>query len=551
MHTHQVRALAFHHEKGYEAQKTLALDFAGEGGRIATMEDIVHARLHSPYGSFTWWGIFITSSRLYAGTAKDGRQLLAFVHGGGPEPFRIGKLRRYAGADYDRLRDSDADRQELVVEQEDFEALIAGTYGDVSVIDLGTYKSAAVPGEKKARNRYTYDEARRDEIIRAFLGREADAFIDHCHALFEDWHKDAAPEVREQIPMFADFLSLRSYWESDGKYNLPVGYARVYPLTIERMGLYERDGKRESYSMSLSGATNSGIDDLGGPPYFVVGVRGTEPAASITQCFRTLVNEVKDNWPVFSQPLAEVPNDAYAGIKPDGSREKPYYLLYGTTTRILEDGTGSQVPEYRITSCDQVKAPPSIIYNQRGDEFGSGGFPYPGLWDEARKAMPEGANAIGLGGVCFSGGTIEANVGYYRIEVEKEPFHVLMKCGGQFFTQYSDAKRPTSQPHRLVASAELLSEEKKHEISAEVARDLVIFGDKEVLLPYLMSCAPEGANAMVAGSWWSGGEVSAYVEVSYYKVVLGDVAFRPFTELRADFDWQLDRRIEAKLLEAA
>ena len=561
MSNHSVRALAFHHEKGYEAQKELALKFAGTDGRIATMEDIVHARLHSSIEDFVWSRVFITDSRVYAGT-NSGKPLLVFTHGNGPKPVTLGSLRRFAGSQYDHYRTSTDTRKNMVVEQEVFEDLLLGKYGTVSVVDLSTYKSTAVEGEQKASNRYMYEEARKDEIIRAFFGREADAFFDHYHQLTQDWLKDEPNAVRKNAIMFAN-MAFDMYDRYTEGHPTPVGYACAYPLTIQSDGLYiDRESKRhKSYEMIFSVSTNSGIDDLGGPAYYLVGIRGKEPITEVTPEFRTVVREIKEQWPTFVQPLAEVQNDAYVGVKPDGSRERPYYLpsKWGSvprcTGRIREDGSESPIPEYRIKSMQRVDAPPTVKFTETPYDPHRG-YPYPRMWDTAVRAMPEGANAISFSGSCHSGRTIEANTTFWHVELEKEPFRILMKCGDDFFTQYSDEKRPTHQPHRHIAKAVELKVKKGWRIPHEIYNMHESMHDEWPILGYLISKAPDGANAMWVERQSTGYQETVHknvmhVTVHYYKVELGDKAFRPLTEIRADFDWQLERCKEANLLKAA
>lgn len=158
--THSVRALAFHHESGLEAQRKLALAFAGEGGRIATIEDIVHARLASNVLDNPWTHTIITSSKVYHGRNRKGLPLLVFAHGNGPE----------GQANLDT-----------------FDQLLSGSYGDIAVVDLSKYQNASVRSEGKAGNRYTYEEACKDEIARAFFGRQFDEFLSYHQQQTDLW----------------------------------------------------------------------------------------------------------------------------------------------------------------------------------------------------------------------------------------------------------------------------------------------------------------------------------------------------------------------------
>lgn len=525
--THSVRALAFHHEGGYEAQRQLALAFAGEGGRIATVEDIVHARLMSGVHDNPWTHTIITSSRVYYGRSKSGIPLLVFAHGNGPE---------------------------VPMSQEAFEQLIAGVHGDVAIVDMNAYRSTALRTEKKAGNRYTYEEACRDEIARAFFGRQADEFFAHHQQQTELW-LDGSEDPHETGVLVIN--RIYNIYDSYGR-SCPAHGAYSFPLTISSAGYGMHEGKRVKGITEFDASTNSGIDDLIFTPYYVVGVRGSEPLTGFERDFRSLVPEVKRQWPCFVQPIAEVPNDSFVGIKPDGSRERPYYLLskWGwvpqCTGRIQEDGTHSTVPELRIKKLERVAGPEVVFPDRTGIRTG---YPYPGMWEAVLKALPQGANAVSFGGSCHSGGKVTLTPDYWRIEVDEEPFHILMKCGEDFFTQYHDTRRPTGQPHRRVEKVTELAGKKGWRIPDDVQR-LMGHEDQWSVYSYLMAQAPQDANAMWVENQSVGyqeavGKNVRHVTVHYLQVELGDVAFRPFTEIRADFDWQIARRAEAGLLQAA
>jgi hypothetical protein len=571
MQTHPVRALAFHHEKGFEAQRQLALDFAGEGGRIATVEDIVHAQLRSRPQDLVNQRVFITGSYVYCGS-RAGKKYLVFAHGNGPEPIKTGQLRYFRGSQYDSIRERESrpDHPELSwgIEPQEFENLLSGKYGPVGVVDLSTYTSKAKRTDKKASNRYTYGEARKDEIIRAVFGKYADAFFAHLHKRQVDWLKGEPRSARVMLPMFANFLRIGGEWSIEKAY-VPEGYAVACPLTLEPGGFYvdkwhpifsrrkkrQRD-KKKCYEMSISTNTNSGIDDLGGPAFFMVGIRDKEPLESVEASFGEVVLEVHKHWPTFVQPLAEVPADPYIGIKPDGSRDRPYYILNRwhtqpeVTGRIKEDGTASNMPEYRIKKVVRIEGPRSVLFKRAPYNFYEG-FPYTGMWEALKAAMPKGANAIACGSSCHSGDTIEADVAYWHIEVDPEPFHFLTECGDRLFTQYIDSDRlaKTGRPYRLVEDSVELGGGKRVRIPKRVHEALDGGRNMRVLYSHLIAQAPESANAVLLRDVL-GGE-TMHVDVGYYRVTLGDQAFRPFSDLRADFDWQLERRAQAGLLKAA
>ncbi len=575
---HSVRALAFHHEKGYEAQRKLALDFAGKDGRIATVEDIVNARLNSNIKDFAWWGTFITGSALFHGTDKNKNPLLVFTHGNALPPMVALSDTKAIRDFYKQFDDPGVTHRDEtpVLEQEEFQKLVDGHYGEVAVVNLNTYKSTAIamnriPGDRttgKASNRYSHEEAKRDEIARAFFGREFDAFLDHYYSLAREWMKDTeSAEMLKTLPLITN--RLYSVYESlsSEKRHAPRGYATMHPLTIERGGLYtSHKGERYVGEIDFSVATNSGIDDLGGPAFFIVGVRGKKPITEITSDFRMVASDVRVQWPKFVQPLAEVPNDPYVGIKPDGSRKQPYFVpsVWGSapecTGRVLEDLTEAPMPEYRIKSWKKVDGPTSVIFKSK--------YPHPKAykyqhewahaegWKRAVAQMPKGANAISTHGRREGGGTIEVYVSYLYIEVYPEPFAVLTKCGDRLFSQYYSSNGLTHQPYRPTKEAVELKKETIEVPEKPLKRASGSGRGKWSIESWIISQAPETANAVLIENHWHWHDEKKHrnclrVDVTYYKVTYEKRAFRPFTELRADFDWQLKRRAEAGLLKIA
>ncbi|MES3005152.1 MAG: hypothetical protein V4690_03540 [Patescibacteria group bacterium] len=554
MFKHSVRALAFHHEKGYEAQRELALNFAGTGGRIATMEDIVHACCNSQnIKDFVWSRTIITSSYLFAGW-NNTVPTLVFAHGLNIQPVTYPT--RYGN--------------EYRIGQPVFEALLDGKFGHVESVNLLEYKNKSK--HVRGSNRYTYEVAHQDPIIRGFFGRQVDVFLNHYHNLTQDWLKDASLEEQKEAVLLINRI-YEIYNNKPGKQesfsNIPRDYAKAYPLTKESHGLYVDHNKQDKHiacGMDFSTSTNSGIDDLGGPAYYIIGVRGEEPLTKVAPDFRSSISKVKENWPHFVQPLVQVPNDPYIGIKPDGSTERPYYLPAlmrigeseyepRVTGRILDNGTGSIMPEFRVRSCKMIGTLTKICYQGTGREAGSGyiGYPYQGQWEAALKALPKEANAIAFGGSSHHNGKIEVDTVFYKLELDKEPFHILIKCGDKFFTQYNDENRPTQQPHMLVTEVTELDQKPSLHIPDDVHRLCNNHLKEWPVLAYLIANAPEKANAM-----WIENQSTHYsdkagknittVSVRYYHVALGDKAFRPFTEIRSDFDWELERRTEANML---
>jgi hypothetical protein len=533
MPNHSVRALAFHHERGYAAQRELAISFAGEGGRIATVEDVVNARLSSGIHHNPWTHTIITDSRAYCGYTKSGVPLMVITHGNGPTPIAQSELSFWKRLEY-------TNKEGEGIEQDIFESLLAGDFGDVTIVDLKAYKNASVWREGRGSNRYNFEEASKDEIVRAFFGREVDAFLErHRQANLEWTDGEHATSTNEDALVINRIYPIYKDWD---RTSVPSGYASAHPLTVECAGFYrDRETKKPMPSITEFSAVTQGHHEFR-EAFFMVGIRGPEPLVDFAQDFRTVICDVKKHWRDFVEPLADVPADSHLGVGPDGSREKPYYLpsKWGSephvSTRICEDGGGSGTPEFRVIKRTIFEEPTSVDFEERRPS--SSIYPYPGLWDAAVRLLPNGANAISFGGASMGGGKCDSQVEYSYVEVE--PFYFLEQCGDQLFTSYAERKRPSGQPYRLVETAEKLKRSCAVNMPQQVSEMCSADYNEWPFYDYLVARAPPGANAALLNR--------QPLTVEYYHVTLGDLAFRPFSTLRADFDWQLDRRLKAGIL---
>ena len=117
-----------------------------------------------------------------------------------------------------------------------------------------------------------------------------------------------------------------------------------------------------------------------------------------------------------------------------------------------------------------------------------------------------------------------------------------MQCGDRLFTQYADEHKVSGQPHRLV---EVEHEYATRKVNLDgVKLDSTSHEHKWPYYQHLADKGPKGANAMLID------EHSWPREVRFFRVTLGNQSFRRLSDIRADFDWQLERREKADLLVA-
>lgn len=138
-------ALAFYHADGFVPAYKQATKFAGKTGRVATMPDIVEARLkispceklgyHNPSDPTPWDQYYTSMSAEYVGLTKGGVKVIIVAHGVGPMATLQGVLDAYRYQFDDKTRSHRGGR----ISQQEFWKLESGWYGQVSVIDFNKY----------------------------------------------------------------------------------------------------------------------------------------------------------------------------------------------------------------------------------------------------------------------------------------------------------------------------------------------------------------------------------------------------------------------------
>ena len=130
--TKEISAMAFYHEDGLVPAWNFANRFAGESGRIATLPDVINARLATEPGSVAWERYLTTKTAEYVGRKRDGSMAIIVAHGIGPMSTLDGILKAYSYEFKDKSRNNRGGR----ISQEEFWSLEDGKYGDVDIIDL-------------------------------------------------------------------------------------------------------------------------------------------------------------------------------------------------------------------------------------------------------------------------------------------------------------------------------------------------------------------------------------------------------------------------------
>lgn len=198
-------AMAFYHQDGLPAAWQQAMKFAGKGGRLATMPDIVAARLETKPGEMPWETYFTTLTAEYLGFSKAGTRILIVAHGIGPMSTLDGVQKAY-GWEY---KDKSRDRRGGRITAQEFLDLESGKFGQVDIVDFESYcRRYEYPFLQTLR----VSQAIIDPVLKARFGPQAEQYvIAHANAA-RMWHREQAgldPENKYKLPNHEQFLDRR------------------------------------------------------------------------------------------------------------------------------------------------------------------------------------------------------------------------------------------------------------------------------------------------------------------------------------------------------
>ncbi len=168
-------AMAFYHEDGLSAAWKQAMRFAGKDGRLATMPDIVAARLETKPGALPWETYFTTLTAEYYGFSKTGKRVLIIAHGVGPMSTLQGVQKAYSW----QYNDKDRNRRGGRITAQEFLDLEAGKFGEVSIVDLESY---CTQYEYAFAETLRSSDALTDPVLKARVIREGlQAYLDDAN----------------------------------------------------------------------------------------------------------------------------------------------------------------------------------------------------------------------------------------------------------------------------------------------------------------------------------------------------------------------------------
>lgn len=208
--------MAFYHRDGLPSAWKQAMKFAGKGGRLTTMPDIVAARLETKRGDLPWEMYFTTLTAEYYGFSKTGKRILVIAHGVGPLSTLEGVQKAYSWEYLDKDRSHRGGR----ITAQEFLDLESGKFGEVSIVDLEEYvQRYQYPFMQTLRS----SEALIDPVLKARFGPLTEEYVQAHTEVARRWHREQAgldPENKYQLSNHNQFRDRRrSQHERDGAEN--------------------------------------------------------------------------------------------------------------------------------------------------------------------------------------------------------------------------------------------------------------------------------------------------------------------------------------------
>lgn len=179
----QENGVAFYNSDGLVPAWNMAAKCAGKEGRIATLPDIIRARMHSPLGTPAWETYFTTNSAEYFGIGKKGRPIIIVAHGIGPMSTWDGAMKAYSYQFKDKTRSRRGGR----ISQKEFLDLEDGKFGEVGTVDFAKYQRMY---QYPFREHLTRVDCYLDPLAKIRLGNDAKKYFDRHAAFATQWHAE-------------------------------------------------------------------------------------------------------------------------------------------------------------------------------------------------------------------------------------------------------------------------------------------------------------------------------------------------------------------------
>lgn len=394
--------------------------FVAANGHIATLPDIINARLENPeINTAPWQHYFTTTSAEYVGYSPSGELVLIVAHGVGPLSTLAGIEQAYAW----EYRDQSRRRRGGRITQEEFLDLYNGEYGRVEVVPLAPILE---------RYKYPFIEILQlsqclnEPLFQARLGADWQRYLELHAANARSWHAEQSlfdEEDRYGLPNWAAqqehrrlfhqataFGLLDPYILKLGdascsyKHCLPEdGFAFAHLLTISQLSNSTHLDGGVLYQSLLS--TVSCHDWIDGTRF--VAVRG-EVLSNIHPGVSSWRDTVTNHWQQLLAPVQEVAEFEFGRLIELGSE---WFTHYSKEGNAMDSGE----PEYKVLEMEELFDGPETFTTTTGAYIGF--FKYE--MNEVRKIAPAGANAYSFPGEIELGGAGHITpIRFYRVVVD-------------------------------------------------------------------------------------------------------------------------------------
>lgn len=198
--------MAFYHPDGFVPAYKQAAAFAGKDGRVATLPDIIAARLATKPGEYPWGAYFTTMSAEYVGYSRQGNPIAIVAHGFGPMATLDGVLKTYSFQFNDKTHTNRGGR----ISGEDFLKLESGFFGPVSVVGLDAVWNRRT--YQFSNHAISIKEIEEEPLWQDRLGPSWEAYVAHHTKFAQKYHEEQGhPHYERPCILAMDSASNCSY----------------------------------------------------------------------------------------------------------------------------------------------------------------------------------------------------------------------------------------------------------------------------------------------------------------------------------------------------
>ncbi|MDD4290569.1 MAG: hypothetical protein PHH83_04880 [Patescibacteria group bacterium] len=397
----EMYALAIHHSNGLVPAWKQTMRFAGPGGRIATVPDIINARMSQDLGSIAWERYVTTLTGEYLGISRGGNKIIIVAHGIGPMATLDGICQTYS---YE-YKDKEGIKRGGRISREDFLRLESGYFGSVEIVD---FKSVIGISEYIFYTFMTLKQAMINPLTKARLGNRCEEYLEKLEKLAQEFSIERNHvNVLEPPIIRIDGASNCSYDFME----LKDDEALAHLITIEQPNNYSLSKNDYPNAPRSNLAHKISCHEWSNSVRFV-GIKTGHDLRDIHGEIGDITELIFNNWQSLMKPLSKPMNVGFRRIMKIKNTWFTQYLKRG-------DGMDLGEPEFLITSIEKVDKPKEFITVIRGYHAF---FKY--NIKEVMAIAPMQANAyeiIGHPEIVYKDGNPEydrATIQFYKIEVD-------------------------------------------------------------------------------------------------------------------------------------